>query len=156
MKKIAYRSSEQYSPGRFRQHGLTEMWFDGRLMRFESTGPFNQELIVAAGMGMRELLAEIPPPGPWAELTLIHGSALISREVLDATRTLIEQLKRERLTSVALALVAGPEVDGARLMVPEYAAVQGDSGRPFKAFMQMAEAEEWVAAHLAAADQRRR
>ncbi|MES2317755.1 MAG: hypothetical protein V4631_09700 [Pseudomonadota bacterium] len=82
MTTIARRSTDQYKVGPFPVHGQSALAFDGTLMRFESTGPFNRELMLAAEMAIGELVAEIPPSGPWAEIVRLHGSALIAMDVM--------------------------------------------------------------------------
>ncbi len=141
---IARRSTDDYGYGRFRPHGSTEVSFDGRIMRIESTGPFNAELIVAAGMAMRDVLKEVPPTGPWWELVRLHDSALISMEVLPALEKLIIDLRQEGLRSEGTAIVAGLDVDGFKLMIRPYLAVYAAKGNRVKVFASYAEAEQWI------------
>lgn len=149
MAKLARRSTEQYDLGRFHPHGRADVSFDGTLMRFESTGPFNRESIIATGMAMRELLAECPPPGAWAEIVRLHGSALIAMDVLAALEELIDGLAREGIASKATAIVAASDIDGFALMVKPYAAIYAARNRPFAAFATVEEAEDWIAALVA-------
>jgi hypothetical protein len=149
MDKLARRSTEQYDLGRFHPHGRAEVSFDGTLMRFESTGPFNREMIVATGMAMRELLTECPPAGPWAEIVRLHGSALIAMDVLPALEELIDGLAREGIASKATAIVASSDIEGFALMLTPYGAIYASRQRPFAAFATVEEAERWIAPQVA-------
>jgi hypothetical protein len=153
MTEIVRRNTDQYHVGRFRQHGRTELSFDGTIMRFESSGPFNRELMDAASMAMRDILNELPPVGPWAEIICLRGSALIAPEVLPALQELIESLADDGFASVATAIVAADDVEGISLMIPPYAAVYAAMGRPFNTFESLGDAESWIQDQLAAASQ---
>jgi hypothetical protein len=149
MTKLAHRNTDQYDlVGRFRQHGQSDIYFDGRIMRFESIGPFNSELIRAVGMAMRDLLDEVRPTGLWAEIVWFRGSTLIAPEVLPALQELIENLAKEGLLSAAIAIVATDEVDGLSLILPPYAAIYARSHRHFKTFARLEDADAWVNARL--------
>jgi len=145
---VARRNTNDYRPGRFRPHGSAEVSFDGRIMRIESTGPFNAELMVAAGQAMRDVLKELPPTGPWWELVRLHGSALISMEVLPALEKLIVDLRQEGLKSEGTAIVASEDVDGFKLMIRPYLAVYASNGHQAEVFSNYVEAEEWLESRL--------
>ena len=149
MTKFAHRNTDQYDLGRYRQHGRSDIHFDGKIMRFESMGPFNKELIRAVEMAMRDLLNEVPPTGPWAEIVWLRGSALIAPEVLPAMKGLIENLTDDGLVSAATAIVATDDVEGLSLMIPPYAAIYVASHRHFDTFGSMEDAEAWIHVRLA-------
>jgi hypothetical protein len=150
MTKLAHRSTDQYDVGRYRQHGRADLSFDGVIMRFESEGPFNRELIRAAGAAMRDLLSELPPNGAWGEIVWLRNSALIAPEVLPALQELIEDLTHEGLVSVATAIVAADDVEGFSLMIPPYAAIYAANHRQFEVFERLEDAEAWMHDRLAA------
>jgi len=145
---VARRNTDDYPLGRFRPHGSVEVSFDGRIMRFESAGPFNAELMATAGLAMRDVLKELPPAGPWWELVRLHGSALISMEVLPALEKLIVDLRNEGLQSEGTAIVAEQDVDGFKLMIRPYLAVYSANGRTAEVFANYAEAEQWIESRL--------
>jgi hypothetical protein len=150
MASIARRSTGQYDFGTFSPHGHADISFDGRIMRFESTGPFNRELMVAGGIAIRELVAECPPKGPWAEIVRLHGSALIAMDVIAALDELITSLASEGIASTATAIIASSGTEGLNVMIKPYAAVYAAHARPFATFAVQAEAEEWIALQLQA------
>jgi hypothetical protein len=149
MARIARRNTDMYNLGRFKSHGRAELSFDGRFMRFSSTGPYNGEHLLAVRSAIRELIQERPPTGPWAEIIHLQGSALITPELLHALGEVIATLASEGIASAATAVVATSENVGFALMVRPYAAVYAELQRPFAAFSTVAEAEAWAEAQLA-------
>lgn len=145
------RTTTDFEQGRFRQHGRASVSFDGRIMRFESTGPFNAEHIKAAERTIRDLLREDPPHGPYFDVIRLHGSALIAMDVLPALEKLVENLLSDGLLSSATAIVDEEGVEGFKLMYPPYAAIYAAHGHPVRSFTSYAEAEAWLATLLAAA-----
>ena len=144
----ATRHSRDYDVGMFKPHGSADISFDGRIMRFESTGPFNAELVVATGMAMRDLLEQCPPQGPYFELIRVHRSALLAMNVLPALEKLVADLSAAGLLSAGTAIVDEHGLDGFKLMFLPYAAVYAGYGHPILSFTDYAGAEAWIEGQL--------
>jgi hypothetical protein len=149
MPKLARRHTEQYDFGQFGVLGHSDISFDGKIMRFESTGPFNRELMLAAGIAIRELVTECPPAGRWVEIVRLHGSALIAMDVIAALDDLITSLASDGIASAATAIIAPSNTEGLSVMIKPYAAVYAAHSRPFAIFATADEAEAWIELQLA-------
>jgi hypothetical protein len=142
------RSTNEFAAGPFRPHGSVEVWTEGNVVRLDAVGPFNKELVVALGATWTSLLAELPLHGPFASITVVRQSVVISQEVLDAISQFLHANAKAGQGAGAVAFVVAPDVEGRSLMLPMFARTYAAAGRQFAAFTTEAEAEAWVRATL--------
>lgn len=144
----AKRNTDEFAVGPFRPHGSVEVWAEGNVVRLDAVGPFNKELVVALGATWTSLLTELPLHGPFASITVVHHSVIISQEVLDAISQFLRANTKAGQGAGAVAFVVAPDVEGRSLMLPMFAETYAAAGRQFAAFETEAEADAWVRARL--------
>lgn len=147
-------STDQCLGGRFRQHGHSAMHLEGDVLYIETQGPYNLELMAASDLTLRQLLAE-QPRALRADIVIVEGSALMAPEVLQAFAQMIARLHQDGLVSQAVALVAGPEVEGISIMHKLAGEAYAAIGVPFCYFERLEQAQHWIANRLLAARQAR-
>ncbi|MBL8488952.1 MAG: hypothetical protein JNK22_17950 [Rhodocyclaceae bacterium] len=148
------KSVDEFATGPFRPHGRIEIWAEGNVVRLDAAGPFNKEAIVAMGATWRALFDGMPADGPFADLVTVHRSVMASQEVVDAFGGFLAANTAARQAPSAVAWVVDPEVEGASLMLPKFAAVYVAAGRNFRFFDNEPEAEAWVREQLRGLPQR--
>lgn len=148
------KCTDEVTPSQFAAHGRVEMAFDGDILLYEATGPFNRELFESLAQAQLDFLSSAAPRGPWASICLIRTSALTSPEGLARFEEAVLALNATPYVPVATAFVVPPQVEGGKIMLPLIAALYARAGRPFQGFETMAEARAWVKAYLAAPEGR--
>jgi hypothetical protein len=129
----------------FPPHGRTQWRIDGQLLRSESVGPFNRELAELVGEGLREAFSFLVQRGPFAEIAVIHRSAMAGPEVLAALTQGLLSLVEAGLVPRATAFVMAPEVEGHQLMPALLQRSYDQAGWPaFQVFDTVDAAEAWV------------
>lgn len=128
---------------RFTPHGKLTAHVAGRVLYFESTGPFNVEMIDAVVRAYRPLLQQLADGGPYGHISVFHRSMLATPDTLHAFNELLAEWRRSGLAPVANAYVAADEVEGRNIMMPVFAKVFAGFG-PFRDFRHIDEAEAWV------------
>lgn len=128
----------------FRPHGSVQMWMDGDILHYEATGPFNIELIASFAVAQLDMLRAINYQGPWVSICSILNSAMASPQTLARYDQLMRKEKPPGRTPLATAFVAGPKVEGARLMMQKYARIYLGIGRPFQSFDNVEDAVAWA------------
>lgn len=140
-------STTQVKVTPFAPHGQVDMWMDGDLLHYESTGPFNKELADCLAVAQSNFLQALQPSGPWVSICTVRKSALATPDGLQRYAELIRQAPPQ-FTPVATAYVIGPEVEGGQFMAPHFAKIFADASRPFQTFATMAEAQRWARAMI--------
>lgn len=149
---IVRRSTQDVTSSRFQPHGLVEITFEGDILLYECRGPFNKELVESLAVAQLEILQAANHHGPWVSICLMRNSAVGSPEAFARYSELMHTAKPAQFIPIATAFSVAPEVEGGRLMMPRYAAIYTDIGRPFKIFEQLDEATAWARALIAAAN----
>ncbi len=137
-------TTEQVATTGFRPHGIIELVMDGDLLHYGCTGPFNKELLECMAVAQMTFLKAMKHPGPWASIATFLGSVMSSPEGIQRYAELMQTPHPPELTPVATAFFIGPEVEGGSIMIPHFARIYAEIGRPFKAFKTMAEAQSWA------------
>jgi hypothetical protein len=132
---------------RFTPHGELSAVICGKVLYFESVGPFNAEVVDAVVRTYRPVLAQLADAGPFAHITVFHRSMLATPDAMQAFAGLLAEWKRSGLAPIANAYVAGVEVEGSAIMLPMFARAFEGFG-PFRGFQQLDAAEDWVGAAL--------
>jgi len=136
-------STAQIKDTPFAPHGQVDIWMDGDLLHYESTGPFNKELADCLAVAQSNFLQALQPSGAWVSICTVRKSALATPDGLQRYAELIRQAPPQ-FTPVATAYVIGPEVEGGQFMAPHFAKIFADAGRPFQTFDTLAEAQIWA------------
>jgi len=121
----------------------------GRVLFFESAGPFDGEVVEAVIRAYQPLLQRLANGGPFAHISVFHGSMLATPAALDAFDHLLGEWRRSGLSPLANAYVAAADIEGRGQMMPIFAGVFSGFS-PFRDFERLEEAEAWVRQRLAA------
>ncbi len=140
-------STTQLKVTQFAPHGQVDIWMEGNVLHYESTGPFNKELADCLAVAQSNFLQALKPTGQWASICTVKKSALATPDALQRYAELIRQAPPE-FSPVATAYVIAPEVEGGQLMTPHFARVFADAGRPFQTFETLADAQDWAQAMI--------
>jgi hypothetical protein len=135
--------------GPFQAHGQIEMWREGPVVRLRAQGPFNREAVLALGRAMRDLLTANPPPERFGDILELSTSMVTSPESMEELERFLEQMGTRHLPPLAVAYVAGPEVEGRDFMMPLFEALYRRQGRRFGAFETLDAARTWMLQQLA-------
>ena len=146
-------STDQVAATPFRPHGSVQMWMEGDFLYYESTGPFNVELVDSLAVAQMDLLRTTNYQGPWASICTILNSAMAPPDALARYEALMRKPKPAGKTPGATAFVVAPGVEGAKLMLPKFAAIYEGIQRPFQSFERMEDARAWAQAHMLQARQ---
>jgi len=122
-----------------------------RVLFFESTGPFDGEIVDAVIRAYRPLLQRLADGGPFAHVSTFHRSMLATPDALEAFDQLLGEWRRSGLAPIAHAYVAAADIEGRNVMMPIFANVFSGFS-PFREFERFEEAEAWVRQQLATAD----
>jgi hypothetical protein len=122
-----------------------------RVLFFESTGPFDGEIVEAVIRAYRPLLQRLADGGPFAHVSTFHRSMLATPDALDAFDQLLGEWRSSGLAPIANAYVAASDIEGRGLMMPIFASVFSGFS-PFREFDRFEAAEAWVRQQLAAVD----
>lgn len=151
MSDVLTFSTDGLGSSLFRPHGRTQWRADGQLLRSESVGPFNRELAELVGAGLREAFSLMLKRGPFAEIAVIHNSAMAGPDVLEALTHSLKQLVQAGLAPRATAFVIAPTVEGRQFMPDLLQQSYDMAGWPaFQIFETPEAAEVWVQTLLAA------
>jgi hypothetical protein len=135
---------------RFQPHGNLTAHVAGKVLYFESTGPFNVEVVDAVVRAYQPLLQRLADAGPFGHISVFHESMLATPDALHAFDALLGEWRRTGLAPLANAYVADADVEGRDIMMPVFAKVFSGFS-PFRDFHNIEEAEGWIGAALAAA-----
>lgn len=132
---------------RFTPHGELSAQICGKVLYFESVGPFNAEVVDAVVREFRPVLARLADAGPFGHISVFHRSMLATPDALASLAALLAEWKQSGLAPIANAYVAGEAVEGRGIMLPVFARAFDGFG-PFRGFHHLDEAEAWIAAAL--------
>lgn len=118
-----------------------------RVLFFESTGPFDGEIVEAVIRAYRPLLQRLAEGGPFGHVSVFHRSMLATPDAMQAFDHLLGEWRHSGLSPIANAYVVAAEVEGRDRMIPVFAQVF-DGFSPFRVFERFDEAEAWVRAHV--------
>jgi hypothetical protein len=121
-----------------------------RLNILEATGPFNLELVIAADMAQKELYASLISMGRWGTVLIFRESAMTSLDAVAKISTTLLKRKSQGYVPVAVALVFGPEVEGANLMKAHYLNAYMQAGIECRIFDNEELAKKWVVSVIGA------
>jgi hypothetical protein len=144
-------STDHVAATPFRPHGSVQMWMEGDFLLYESTGPFNVELVDSLAVAQMDMLRTTNYQGPWASICTVLNSAMASPETLARYEKLMRKPKPPGKMPVATAFVLSPTVEGANLMVPTFTKIYDSIPRPFKCFARMEDAKAWAHEQMAQA-----
>jgi len=122
-----------------------------RVLFFESTGPFDGEIVEAVIRAYRPLVQRLADGGPFGHVSVFHRSMLTTPDGLQAFDDLLAEWRHSGLSPIANAYVAPAGIEGRARMMPVFARVFSGF-RPFRDFERFEDAEAWVRAHLPGED----
>lgn len=122
----------QVDQGLFLAHGRLEVWPQGGLLCYRAAGPFNLEMVGVLSRTLRRLEWARPPCH--VAVTWWERSMLASPETLAAYEQLLRDSNEHQDFPAPLSSLwlAGPEVEGHRLMRPRWEALYRAVGRPLE------------------------
>lgn len=120
-----------------------------RVLFFESTGPFDGEIVEAVIRAYRPLLQRLAEGGPFGHVSFFHRSMLATPDAMQAFDHLLSEWRHSGLSPVANAYVAPADIEGRSRMIPIFAKVFSGFS-PFRDFESFDEAEAWVRQRLEA------
>lgn len=141
-------NSDLFASGPFRPHGRAELWAEGQVIRLSTAGPFNMEAVMAIGAAWRQLFAELPIRGLFADIVTVSGSLMAGPDVMRAFGHFLQANTHAHIAPCAVAWVVPPDVEGATLMVPLFREVYEAANRNIEFFETNAAAEAWVRTQL--------
>lgn len=133
---------------RFAAHGQVEISFDGDILLYKATGPFNKELVESLAVAQSDILSAADHQGPWVSVSLMLGSMLASPEAFARYADMMHAPKPPHYIPLASVYVVAPDVEGRSLMLPKYAAIHTACGRQFQSFERLDEALAWSHARI--------
>ena len=102
----------------FAPHGQFRTWREGRLIFSDVVGPWNIELVDQCARELHGHALALGG-GPHVGLAIVRGSLLCPPDAFEALRRMIVY-GAVHLQCLGNVIVAGPEVEGRRLMRPLY------------------------------------
>ncbi len=129
---------------KFQPHGCIDIWMDGDLLYYESTGPFNTELVDALAVAQLAILKDIPTTRPWASISISKQSLLMSPDAMARYAEIMRAPKPIGLSPVATAFVIGPEIEGRDIVTPHFVKIYAEIGRPMEIFETIEAATHWA------------
>lgn len=142
-------SSESVDHFRFPTHGRIDLVIDGPKAVYRVAGPFNVQLIAALEALEDRARALGAFSGTWGIVVVFDICALASPDVLEALRLHAEARRQQGIAPAAVAFVLPPDVEGAKLMTPNYERLFRQMHLRFSVFCTQAQAEAWLAAYIA-------
>ncbi|HRK40032.1 MAG TPA: hypothetical protein PK347_16780 [Burkholderiaceae bacterium] len=140
--------SDQFATGPFRPHGRAELSAQGKIIHLTASGPFNMEAVSAIGAAWRQLFAESPADGPFADIVTVVGSMMAGPDVMRAFGTFLQANTAASIAPCAVAWVVPPGVEGAVIMIPQFRQVYEAAGRNIAFFDGAEPAQTWVLEQL--------
>ncbi len=141
-------NSDQFATGPFRPHGRAELWAEGKVIHLSAAGPFNMEAVLAIGAAWRQLFADVPAQGLFADIVIATGSMMAGPDVIRAFGQFLQANTAANLAPCAVAWVVPPEVEGAMLMIPQFRQVYEAAGRNIAFFETQDAAQAWIRIQL--------
>ncbi len=139
-----HTSTDDVVQSRFAPHGRVEMRFEGDILFYEATGPFNRELVDSLAIAQRDILTTATPQRPWVSVSIMRRSMLASPDAFARYSEMMHTPRPAQFTPLASAYVVAPDVEGRSLMLPKYEAIHIASGRIFQSFTQLDDALVWA------------
>lgn len=133
---------------RFEPHGRITAHLAGRILFFETTGPFNAEVVEAVVRAYEPLVKSVAGTGRFGHISVFHRSMLATPDTLEALNLLLGEWRQSGFAPIGNAYVADDSVEGRNIMMPVFAKVFEGFGR-FRDFHRIADAEAWIAELLA-------
>ena len=141
MKKV---STKDIRTKGFAPHGSMELAVLDRLNVIEAKGPFNLELVKAGDVVQEKLDADLQAKGRWGTLLIFTESVLISFEALAEVEHILKLRIAKGICPQAVALVMGPDVEGALMLSSRYLKAYTNAGINARLFEQRAAAQDWL------------
>lgn len=148
-------STDDVVQSRFAPHGRVTMRFEGDILFYDATGPFNIELVDSLAIAQRDILTTANHQGPWVSVSIMRNSLLASPDAFARYAAMMHAPRPPEFTPLASAYVVGPAVEGRSLMLPKYEAIHIASGRIFQSFEQLDDALAWARSLIDAETMRR-
>lgn len=137
-------SSDQFATGPFRPHGRVELLAQGKIIHLTASGPFNMEAVNAIGAAWRQMFADSPAEGPFADIVTVAGSMMAGPDVMRAFGSFLQANTAAHISPCAVAWVVPADVEGAVIMIPQFRQVYEAAGRNIAFFDSAEPAQAWV------------
>jgi hypothetical protein len=124
------------------------MWAEGKVIYLSAAGPFNMEAVAAIGAAWRQLFADLPAQGLFADIVVATGSLMAGPDVIRAFGQFLQANTVANLAPCAVAWVVPPDVEGGMLMIPQFRQVYEAAGRNIAFFEAEDTAQDWIRTQL--------
>lgn len=139
------RSITDIQPGiAFRAKGELDYRIEGRILRTDATGPFNNELVAAIPPAIDDMLVKLIQQGKWGQIVTFQRNAFASSAALAEFADHLQRRYTNPETKPVTALVFGPQVVHGQEMAPEYYKCYDSAGVECSIFEDYATAHYWV------------
>lgn len=128
----------------FKAHGQADYEVNGRVVSVRAEGPFNAELVPAISQTVAKLLGPLMQSGNWAQIITFHNSAMCSQQALHDFAASLKARYTNPATNPVVALVMGPDVEGAGIMPAMICECYAQAGVTCRAFASQPEALQWA------------
>lgn len=141
-------TSDVPNKGLFKAHGQADYEVKGRVAYVQAVGPFNAELVPVISQTIAKLIGPLAQSGNWAQIITFRKSAMCSPAALLEFAASLKVRYTNPATNPVVALVMGPEVEGAGIMPAIICKCYADAGVECCAFSSPEQAQQWVDSRL--------
>ena len=121
-----------------------EYHIEGRILRTVATGPFQDELVAAIPLTIRDMLIKLVQQGKWGQIVTFQKDASASQAVLDEFASHLKSRYLHPETRPVTALVFGHNLKGGQEMAPEFCKCYAAAGVECVVFEDYSTAQYWV------------
>jgi len=138
-----YQSTRGHGIGPFDAHGTRTNRIEGRVLISTFRGPFNVELVKAAGGSALQLRQSLMETGTWGYIEIIEHSAMATPDAI-AEMTRANEDPQRNLNRIAAAVVLSHGIEGGRVAGLIYKNAWRGVTHPFKIFSILDDAKSWI------------
>jgi hemerythrin len=124
--------------------GLVVYRIEGRILRTNAIGPFNDKFVAAIPRDINDLLIKLMQQGKWGQIIVYERNAFTSPAGLSELADHLKSRYRNSDNKPVTALVFGPQVLHAQAMAPEYLQCYDSAGVECCIFEDYSTALVWV------------
>jgi len=125
-----------------------DLHIEGQFNVIVARGPFNRELVIAGDKAQEELDSGLQASGRWGTMLVFKDSALATLEALEEITSILKARVARGIKPVAVAIVLGQDVEGARLMQAHYVNAYANADINVRAFDSEESAVSWLKSEL--------
>lgn len=127
-----------------RQMGEVVYRIEGRILRTHLIGPFNNEIVAAIPLDIRDLLIKLIQQGKWGQIIIFERNAYATPAALAELTNHLKARYQNAASKPVTALVFEPPVIHAQTMAQEYFKCYDNAGVECSIFEDYSTAQYWV------------